>query len=255
MINIREASARVAGAFCRWWRAALALSWKTKFTFVGVFVLFVACVLLIPVPSTEEIRTWVSSVGTWAPLAYVLLMVSFTQLPVPRTVWTIAAGLLFGSFLGSVLALIGLATSAALSLLLVRTLGKRFVDRKSAGDPRLELLGQIVAQRGWVAVLGLRMVPAVPFSPLNYACGVSTIPLLPYLLATVVGSAPNTIATVIATDALATGHSPWILLVSVVVVLTGFALSAREFAQWRSVLKKTPRAGDQPTHGYSSTTR
>jgi len=39
-------------------------------------------------------------------------------------------------------------------------------------------------ERGWVAVMAMRMIPAVPFSVLNYAAGASAVRLLPYTLAT-----------------------------------------------------------------------
>ena len=248
MFHARRALTTTVSALRRFLRRIWALPAKAKIL-IGLVLAFLACLPLIPLPSAEYIRQSVSSLGPWAPIGYLVGMVAFTQLPFPRTVWTIAAGLLFGSLLGSALALVGLATSALVSLILVRAFGKPWVDQKSEGDPRLELLGQIVAQRGWIAVLGLRMVPAVPFSPLNYACGLSTIPVVPYLLATILGSAPNTVATVMATDALATGGNLWILLLSAVVVLIGLGLTAREFIQWQAVLKRTPRSKRQANNG------
>ncbi len=217
------------------------LPWRRLTALGMVLVLLAAMMVVVPMPDADSVRDTVSATGAWAPLTWLGLMVACTQLPFPRTVWTISAGALFGALLGSVLALVALAVSATVSLLLVRRLGARTVRRTSDPDnhARLAVLQQMLSQRGWVSVLGLRMIPAAPFSLLNYACAVTKIPLAPYLAATVVGSAPNTVATVLATDALLGGGSPWILGISVVVILLGVLLTGREMRLLRAGVKST----------------
>ncbi len=210
---------------------------------VVIIGLLMATAIATPMPSPEEIQQHVSNTGIWAPATYLVAMIIATQFPIPRTIWTIAAGLLFGPVLGSVLALTGLTLSALLSHQLVGKLGERWIRTEEARDPRLHVLQEIIEERGWIVTLGLRMVPAVPFSLLNYACALANVPRLGFLFATLVGSAPNTIVTVVVTHSLATGESPWILLISVVVVLTGFALSVREFSTWRARVKKLTANG------------
>ncbi|SIH81575.1 TVP38/TMEM64 family membrane protein [Mycobacteroides abscessus subsp. abscessus] len=69
-------------------------------------------------------------------------------------------------------------------------------------------------RRGWIAVMSMRLIPAVPFSVLNYAAGASAVRALPYTLATFVGLLPGTLAVVVLGDAL-TGHiSPTLFAVS-----------------------------------------
>ncbi|WP_414119840.1 TVP38/TMEM64 family protein [Corynebacterium nuruki] len=192
-----------------------------------LLVVLVAAGILLPLPDATTLRDGIAATGGWAPLAYLLLMVTVTQLPVPRTVWTVAAGLLFGAWTGSVLALGGLLLSAGLSFLLIRRLGRGLVH--STADLRqIAVLQARLEQRGWISVLGLRMIPAVPFTLLNYACGLSRIPAAPYLTATVAGSAPNTVATVVATDVIVTGGSPWTLGITVVTAALGLGLTVRE---------------------------
>ncbi|RAV33782.1 TVP38/TMEM64 family protein [Corynebacterium heidelbergense] len=200
---------------------------------LGALALLAIVAWFLPVPGVESIRSWVTRAGWWAPAAYVGLMVAFTQLPVPRTLWTIAAGLLFGSVWGSALALTGLLCSAALSLTGLRLVANRVIRSGASARGRWESVQQMVAERGWIAVLGLRMVPAVPFSILNYACAASRIPLGPFLVATLIGSAPNTIATVVATDTVTTGGDPWVLLLTAALAIVGANLAGREFLHWR----------------------
>lgn len=215
------------------------LPWRRVAALLLIILLLVTVVVVVPVPEADSVQETVSATGVWAPLTWLVLMVASTQLPLPRTVWTISAGLLFGALLGAVLALVGLAASALLSFVLVRRLGARAVRETS--DPgnhaRLAVIQELLAERGWVSVLGLRMIPAVPFSLLNYACAVTRIPTGPYLAATVFGSAPNTVATVVAADAVLNGGSPWTLAVSAVVITVGMLTAGREIRMIRARVK------------------
>jgi len=72
-------------------------------------------------------------------------------------------------------------------------------------------------------VLSMRMIPAVPFSVLNYAAGASAVRVLPYTLATFVGLMPGTAAVVILGDALTGNVSPLLFLVSLCTASLGIA--------------------------------
>ena len=81
--------------------------------------------------------------------------------------------------------------------------------------------------------MSLRLIPAVPFAPLNYAVGASAVRVVPYTLATITGVLPGTAAVVILGDAL-TGHvSPLLFLVSACTGLLGIALLAYEIRHHR----------------------
>lgn len=84
------------------------------------------------------------------------------------------------------------------------------------------------------------MIPVVPFSLLNYACGLSRIPLLPCVLATVVGSTPLTVAVVASSDVLVNGGEPWFLAVSAVLATTGVLLTAGEWRRVRARVSVEP---------------
>jgi uncharacterized membrane protein YdjX (TVP38/TMEM64 family) len=179
---------------------------------VGVGVV-VAIVILVPLPTAVQMRDWAESVGPWFPLAFLAAHIVVTVLPFPRTAFTLAAGLLFGPALGIGLAVLASTVSALIALLLVRAAGwqlNRLVDH-----PKIESVDRTLRQRGWSAVLSMRMIPAVPFSVLNYAAGASSVPAIPYTCATLVGLAPGTSAIVILGDAMTGNVSPLLVLVSV----------------------------------------
>ncbi len=180
-------------------------------TAVGAVAL-VAIVLLAPFPNAMQLRDWATAAGPWLPPAFFAAHALVTVLPFPRTAFTLAAGLLFGPGIGIGLAVTASACSALLALLAVRAAGwqlNRLVDH-----PGIDALDSRLRERGWPAVLSLRLIPAVPFSVLNYAAGASSVRTAPYLLATLAGLVPGTSAVVILGDAITGDVSPVLLLVS-----------------------------------------
>lgn len=91
-------------------------------TVVGITVLVVVA-LLVPVPTAVELRDWAKSLGAWFPLAFLLVHTVVTVPPFPRTAFTLAAGLLFGSVVGVFIAVVGSTASAVIAMLLVRATG------------------------------------------------------------------------------------------------------------------------------------
>ena len=102
--------------------------------------------------------------------------------------------------------------SALIALWLVRAAGWR-LDRL-VSHPAVDAVDARLRRRGWPVVMSLRLIPAVPFSVINYAAGASAVRWIPYTLATFAGLIPGTLAFVVLGDAF-TGHvSPVLLMVS-----------------------------------------
>lgn len=186
-----------------------------------VTVILVAIVLLVPLPTAVQLRDWATSLGAWFPLAFLAAHVVVTVFPFPRTAFTLAAGLLFGPGLGVAIAVVASALSALIALLLVRAVGWQF--SKLVSHPALVSVDARLRERGWQAIFSLRMIPAVPFSVLNYAAGASAVRVMPYLWATLAGLIPGTAAVVFLGDALTGNVSPLLILVSVCTAAVGVA--------------------------------
>ncbi|MDA2890898.1 TVP38/TMEM64 family protein [Mycolicibacterium sp. BiH015] len=184
-------------------------------------VILVAIALLVPLPTALQLRDWATSAGPWFPVVFFAAHVVMTVLPFPRTAFTLAAGLLFGPVLGIPIAVAASTVSAVIALVLVRIAGWQV--SRLVSHPRVDAIDQRLRERGWPVVLATRLIPAVPFSVLNYAAGASSIRVLPYTLATFFGVLPGTAAIVILGDALTGRVSPALLVVSLCTAAIGVA--------------------------------
>lgn len=196
---------------------------------VAVLAAVVVVALTVPLPTPLEVRDGVRAVGPLAPVVFVLAHALATTTPfVPRTAFTLSAGLIFGPWWGLVLALLGSTVSAMLGFLIARRLGHRAVERLGPG--RVRRLEERLSRRGLLTVTSTRLVPAIPFAPLNYTLGVTSVRRGPFLLGTVVGLVPGTAAVVLLGDAATGSTSPAmfvIFAVSGAVGLVGVLVSAR----------------------------
>ncbi|HEY6649228.1 MAG TPA: TVP38/TMEM64 family protein [Mycobacterium sp.] len=184
-------------------------------------VILVAVAVLVPLPTAVQLRDWARSVGPWFPIAFLAAHIVVTVFPFPRTAFTLAAGLLFGPYLGVPLAVLASAASAVIALLLVRAAGWQL--SRMVRHSRVDSVDARLRERGWPAVISMRMIPAVPFSVVNYAAGASAVRVLPYTLATLVGLLPGTAAVVILGDAPTGNVSPLLLAVSLCTASLGIA--------------------------------
>jgi uncharacterized membrane protein YdjX (TVP38/TMEM64 family)/rhodanese-related sulfurtransferase len=135
---------------------------------------------------------WLSSLGPWTPIGYVMLFALATVAFVPGVVFSLAGGALFGPFWGTAWNLTGATLGATLAFLVARYIAGDWVGRKAGG--LLKRLIDGVDAEGWRFVAFVRLVPLFPFNLLNYALGLTRIPLHHYVIATLVCMAPGAIA-------------------------------------------------------------
>lgn len=141
-------------------------------------------------PATVE--RFVASAGATAPLLFVLGYAVATVFFMPGSVLTLAAGALFGPVAGAFYSLTGATLGATLAFLVARFLAGEWVARKAGG--RLRDFVQGVEAEGWRFVAFLRLVPLFPFNLVNYALGLTRIPLVQYVLASYLCMLPGALA-------------------------------------------------------------
>ena len=173
-----------------------------------------AAAAFFTLPTPHDVRTWAEQWGSFGPVLFFIAYTVVTIAPIPRTVFTLAAGLLFAPVLGIGLAVGATTVAALLAFLLVRYLGREWVVEHLRGHQTMSAIDHHLERRGWLAVVSVRLTP-LPFSVVNYACGLSGIHGVQYMVATIFGVLPGTAAVVILGDSIIEGVSPQMLIASV----------------------------------------
>ncbi|MFJ6072026.1 TVP38/TMEM64 family protein [Streptomyces sp. NPDC093065] len=160
--------------------------------------------------------------GAAAALAYAVAYGLCTVAFVPRPLLNLAAGALFGSQFGLASALAGTVLGAGIAFCLGRVLGQEALRPLLRGKWLKAADGQL-SRHGFRSMLAARLFPGVPFAAANYCAAVSRMGLLPFLLATALGSIPNTAAYVVAGARASTPTSPAFLIALACIALPGLA--------------------------------
>lgn len=136
------------------------------------------------------IRDWRDRNTALAALVFVLIFGVAGTLPLPVvTVMSLAGGAMFGLWAGALLSVAGTTLSATLSFLIARHLIYRPLRRRLGR--RAQALDRTVARDGWIALLSLRLTPALPFLIINLAAGISRMRLAVFVPITAIGVLPN----------------------------------------------------------------
>ena len=138
------------------------------------------------------IENAIRGLGPWGPAAHVALFALGTVLFVPGALFGLAGGVLFGPVWGTMLNIAGATLGATAAFLVARYVAADLV-REKAGT-KLERLIKGVEAEGWRFVAFTRLVPLIPFNLLNYALGLTRIPVASYMLASLVCMLPGTLA-------------------------------------------------------------
>ena len=198
----------------------------------------VLLVLLIALAAlTWKLSTWLTpqqlqqalqQTGGWAPVLYIGLFILLPTFFFPVAVLALAGGLLFGLWWGSVYTFIGAVLNCALMFLLARYVGRSQVQRlvEQKLSPQWQRRLQMAdGKEGFLLLIILRLIPAVPYNLINYTFGLTGISFSSYLLASAIGIIPGTFAFINIGDKTLEAGSPsfWIAigLLVLLLVVTG----------------------------------
>ncbi|WP_308468479.1 TVP38/TMEM64 family protein [Rathayibacter soli] len=210
---MRERGRRWSGRSVLWRLVAL-IVFVIAATLIGVFV---------PLPAVNTLRSAVTSAGLLGAIGFVLGYALTTLAPVPKAVLSILAGLIWGFWVGAITVYIGALLGAACAFFLGRWLGREAIERFTG--TRVARVDDLLRRRGFLAVLGARLVPVIPFTAINYVAGLTAVRRRDYALGTAVGIIPGDMAYVaIGAYGLQLGWEFWIAVGGLGALTIGGAL-------------------------------
>ncbi len=144
----------------------------------------------------ESLRTFARRVRgvrdtAWAAPAFLLLYTLAGAFGLPITPLTLTAGVVFGAMLGATLSWAGAVAGAAAGYLLARRLGAGAI--RTLAGARAGQIQKLSDSTGFLTLLRLQLIPVLPLSALNVACGVGRVPFGSYVAAAVIGVIPGSV--------------------------------------------------------------
>ncbi len=146
---------------------------------LGVLVLLAATAFIVGEFAlgdleTADIREWGEDLGFWGPILLIgVLAVAMVFAPIPNPPFMIAAGLIWGTVLGVVYAVIGQLLGAVIAFTISRYLGRGFMPRL-VGERGAERIDTLAQEMGPQIVFWWRMMP-ISFDFAAYAAGLTPI--------------------------------------------------------------------------------
>jgi uncharacterized membrane protein YdjX (TVP38/TMEM64 family) len=157
--------------------------------FIGV--IFAVLALTGSLPSPDEARDWGEELGDAAYVAFVPLFV-IVNFVVTWPILAGAAGLLFGTAVGTPLTLAGVVAASVAQMFVARRLAAG--QHGSLLPARTRSVEDFLTRHGAVAVMQSRIVPLVPWGLVNYSAGLTRLRYSELALGTVIGAAPKVFA-------------------------------------------------------------
>lgn len=148
----------------------------------------------VDLPPVRELQAMIADLGWAGWIVFVILCAIVAITPIPVAIVAVAGGFLFGVVIGSVLAVAGVFLGVWGAYWLARGLGKKTVLRL-LGRHR-ERVEEHLTSAGFEAVCILRLMPGVPYWPVNYGSGAFGVRSSVYVPASLMSIIPGQVSLV-----------------------------------------------------------
>lgn len=136
-----------------------------------------------------------SIIDGYGPAGYALFVAVYSGLEIlaiPAIPLTLSAGLLFGSFTGTIIVSISGTIAASVAFLIARYFARERILKLVEENPKFLAIDKAIGENSFRVVTLLRLSPLLPFSLGNYLYGLTSVQFVPYVLGSWLGMLPGT---------------------------------------------------------------
>lgn len=204
---------------------------------VAIAVALIWVAVTVRLPDLDALRERIEGFGWWSGLVFAAAYAVVALTPIPVTIMALLGGLLFGIVAGSLLSVVGAVIGSIGAYWIARAIGRTTVMRL-LGRHAEKLERRLDERSGFAAVFTLRVMPGMPYWPVNYGAGALGVPSRVFSIASLVASVPGQVS-LVSIGAFIAAPSFW--SGAVVVIAWGIVLAFTIWA-WRSWRGKSERS-------------
>lgn len=138
----------------------------------------------------DEVVSYIQSFGAFAAIILIFItIIEVIAAPIPPLILYIASGILFGTFFGGTLVLVGNVIGAGIAFFISRKFGRNYVKKKI--DTKLEKrFDSFFHKYGIFAIFFLRINPLTSSDLVSYLSGLTKMRFVSFIAGTALGLAP-----------------------------------------------------------------
>ena len=192
---------------------------------LGAFLLW--AVFNLDLPEPEEMREIILGYGWAGFLVFLGITAAIAITPIPITVPALVAGSLYGLIIGTLLSVSGVMLGSWIGYWLARALGQRITFHLLGSHA--SLVENYLHNAGFWAMCTVRLMPGLPYWPVNYGAGALGIKQYAFISATLLASIPGQVS-LVALGAFAANPS---VLRGAIVIVAWIAVVALTWVSYR----------------------
>lgn len=152
---------------------------------------------------------------------------------IPGEAVEIAAGVLFGSWLGTILCLVGITLGSVVAILLVRRFGRKFVESLYPREKIDSLPILRDPKKRNTAIFLLFLIPGTPKDLITYVVGLTEVSVPMYILLTTAARIPSILMSTLGGDAFSEGK----ILEAIIIFAVAAAVSGMGYLLYTVIRK------------------